>query len=252
MRERGFTLIELPVVRKRGFTLIELLVVIAILAILISLLTPSLARAKTIARMAICRANMHNAHVGMALYQADNDGWLFLFDGGSQDGPHESNNKWSGHLQPGNPILGLVEDRNGNKLDYLSDARLFWCPLSALKYEESYSPLAAAAGIDKYWGTCSWNYPHLPRSEDPYCDPNPNHWPIKTGKHQNQMVVCSPESSDLLMADAAYWDRSDYPYRAFTYLHFNALLQGGSAVHVSDDPEEFAKYLYGPDLTPNP
>lgn len=36
-RYKGFTLIELPVVRKRGFTLIELLVVIAIIGILASI-----------------------------------------------------------------------------------------------------------------------------------------------------------------------------------------------------------------------
>ncbi len=41
-KSRGFTLIELPVVRKRGFTLIELLVVIAIIGILATVILVNL------------------------------------------------------------------------------------------------------------------------------------------------------------------------------------------------------------------
>lgn len=33
-------------------------------------------------------------------------------------------------------------------------------------------------------------------------------------------------------------------------MHFNVLLYGGSALHITNDPEEFLEYLYGPGLSP--
>lgn len=59
-------------VRLRGaFTLIELLVVVAIIALLISILLPALSRAREIARITVCLANMRT--IGQATHQYFND-----------------------------------------------------------------------------------------------------------------------------------------------------------------------------------
>jgi prepilin-type N-terminal cleavage/methylation domain-containing protein/prepilin-type processing-associated H-X9-DG protein len=58
--------------RRKGFTLIELLVVIAIIALLVSILLPSLNRARELAKRAVCAANLNGIGKGMVIYQAEN------------------------------------------------------------------------------------------------------------------------------------------------------------------------------------
>lgn len=57
-----------------AFTLIELLVVIAIVAILVSLVIPSLARARETARQLTCAANVKSWAIVLSNYAADNKG----------------------------------------------------------------------------------------------------------------------------------------------------------------------------------
>lgn len=65
--------------RTKGFTLIELLVVIAIIALLVSILLPSLNRARELAKRAMCGANLSSIGKAVGLYQAENnDLWPYL------------------------------------------------------------------------------------------------------------------------------------------------------------------------------
>lgn len=59
---------------RRGFTLIELLVVIAIIALLISILLPSLSRARELAKRAVCAANLRGIGQAMYIYAQDDPG----------------------------------------------------------------------------------------------------------------------------------------------------------------------------------
>jgi prepilin-type N-terminal cleavage/methylation domain-containing protein/prepilin-type processing-associated H-X9-DG protein len=55
----------------RAFTLIEILVVVAIIALLVAILLPSLAKAREYSRTAICKSNMKQIMMGHMFYQAD-------------------------------------------------------------------------------------------------------------------------------------------------------------------------------------
>jgi prepilin-type N-terminal cleavage/methylation domain-containing protein/prepilin-type processing-associated H-X9-DG protein len=63
--------------RFRGFTLIELLVVIAIIALLISILLPSLSRARELSKRLVCASNIKGVGTSAKIYANDNyEKWM--------------------------------------------------------------------------------------------------------------------------------------------------------------------------------
>jgi prepilin-type N-terminal cleavage/methylation domain-containing protein len=62
--------------RAKAFTLIELLVVIAIIALLLSIVIPSLRKAKDHAGLVLCAGNQRQIVAAVGVYQGDNDGKL--------------------------------------------------------------------------------------------------------------------------------------------------------------------------------
>ena len=94
---------------RKGFTLVELLVVIGIIALLISILLPSLSKARRAANTVACAANLRSIIQGMQIYAAQNKGFipgsmtsgkfLFLDNGGTNPAFPTDNSNCPGIIQ---------------------------------------------------------------------------------------------------------------------------------------------------------
>lgn len=154
--------------RKRGaFTLIELLVVIAIIALLVSILLPSLNRAKELAKRAACATRLHGLGQGVHLYANSYGGMLPTWDDPSASGAEAS--VWVGRdYDKDNSTKNTYSNSRGwfalVKGDYAA-LGLFRCPSDELVNTQDYavtdiydfmpvagkSPLSYSLQVTKTW-----------------------------------------------------------------------------------------------------
>ena len=83
--------------REHGFTLVELLVVVGIIGLLVSILIPSVSRAREIAKATVCASNLRQIGVAMNAYTLDNNALMpSRVDSGGTIWPEGL--FWSNHL----------------------------------------------------------------------------------------------------------------------------------------------------------
>jgi len=116
-------------VLNRGFTIVELLVVISIIALLISLLLPSLGRARDAARSIQCMSKLKSMGLAIAVYGNDHDGNLLpavrYYESPAQDGIAVYIPWWWKWTL----YQGYLEDASANPQTPSFDASWFWrCP----------------------------------------------------------------------------------------------------------------------------
>ncbi|MFI4910916.1 MAG: type II secretion system protein [Sedimentisphaeraceae bacterium JB056] len=132
----------------KGFTLIELLVVISIIAILMSIMMPSLQKARQQAKLAICANNQHQLILGVTSYQSD----FYDFPPSIQGKIWGTNNVWTQPYRLNyfpKPVYQNDSGFAGGVMSeflepYISDAMIFGCPMSPPR--KNYSVRSAVSG----------------------------------------------------------------------------------------------------------
>jgi prepilin-type N-terminal cleavage/methylation domain-containing protein len=118
----------------RAFTLIELLVVIAIIALLISILLPSLSRARELSKRLVCASNIKGVGTSAKIYANDNnERWMVspfsdsAYDPRASDGRHPTRSDVRSVLTAG-PCSNSLVPINGFPVVHRSPDASFRCP----------------------------------------------------------------------------------------------------------------------------
>lgn len=136
--------------KRQAFTLIELLIVIAILALLTSIMAPSLAAAKARARSVVCRSNIRQLLLANQNYLTVNDGYYVpaapdIFDG------FGGRRRWHGVREASSvdpdPLKNQFDPAEGPLSDSLYDVKK--CP-EAVDYVKEGSKNAFEASCGGY------------------------------------------------------------------------------------------------------
>ncbi|MFA9480450.1 type II secretion system protein [Phycisphaerales bacterium AB-hyl4] len=114
------TLTDQSRIRSTAFTLIELLVVITIIALLVAILLPALARAREAAQATRCLSNQRQIGIALAGYQAESSGFFPpMFPGYHPDNPSSNNLSSDGFYDWSSTLMTL---------DHLTGKEVYICP----------------------------------------------------------------------------------------------------------------------------
>ena len=127
---------------RAAFTLVELLVVVAIIALLMSILLPSLSRARETARSVVCKSNLRQMTTGWIQYEMQYD--AIMLAGNYRNAPPYQ--YWWGRSDASGNMLG---ENTGYLNEFIPAGSVDGCPTWESARDEQ---------ADAWWGEVSYGY----------------------------------------------------------------------------------------------
>jgi len=240
--------------RRKGFTLIELLVVIAIIALLVSILLPSLNRARELAKRAICGANLNSIGKGIALYQGEwEDAFPWVTSPSTDVDLGDATDAPSGGAETLEDLADdnsqMVENLNALVKQASVSFKVFRCPSVGSDIAEE--RIAEGGGYNDPYGFMQWDGPDRDNRKW-YCDYGYHlGYPTIDGESNPAPINDQMDGGFALMADCDGYgsDEDDPPELSSRWNHkidgVNVLLASFSVswitptVRPDSDPKEY-------------
>ena len=114
--------------RRSSFTLLELLIVIAIIGVLVTLLMPSLGKAREAARRAVCMSNQKQLFTMASLYAKANNQWIPRGAGNDGNGKAFSIYTMRNYVGINENVVGGLSNNWNNFYNLFSKYEVLKCP----------------------------------------------------------------------------------------------------------------------------
>lgn len=129
--------------KRQAFTLIELLVVIAIIGLLLSIIMPSLKKARELSRRMVCLSNVRQLTTGWLLYADQNEGKIVR---SSVSGDSRDSNAWIKWTLPPTYEKHIEGIEQGALFPYVNTLDAYRCPTALPDEARTYNITNAMNG----------------------------------------------------------------------------------------------------------
>jgi len=205
---------------RRGFTLIELLVVVAIIALLIAILLPSLSKAREMAQRTTCGTNLKGQGGAFAIYAAQYNDHLPVFAGDGSQWLHDES------TQVGDTFLSTTLSNN---ISADSIRRWFYCPANPYQRSDiAWTKFAVGASPYRAFG-----YGYL----NDRWTPNPPNLALSKADPRTAL-----RTSGRLPAITYHQRFNSEPFPSDSELAFDEVLSSTSAGTDFDVPNQYSAY----------
>ncbi len=156
----------------RGFTLIELLVVIAVIGLLVSILLPSLAKAKMLTRELVCQTNIHSMARASQLYAAEYNGYVprdYYTNNRDRSSGNFGHWQFANRLAPylGGPEIPFEYDEDSKYMyNVFAEMEVYQCPGITDPGEHVLHYVVNGVDFDRYTEEGRWSSSPVSRIED--------------------------------------------------------------------------------------
>jgi len=138
-------------VKRCGFTLIELLVVISIIAVLMAIMMPALAKVKAQAGTVVCKTQLKDLGTAMNMYIVENKGNLPDSQALDPTGKPIAGDRWMQKLAPYYNRASDYTTLTNNSGDNIYNFDLYRCPTQK-KFVKEFEAKGASAGASGCYG----------------------------------------------------------------------------------------------------